>query len=145
MTKRLADLEKRQKAVEAQNAAKPLATVNPVDALAADLPYKAAVKAKAPESDDVCWHGVCLNGNFDMGLSYNQHGSPQSSFIGPLNYLIEKASNGSYFGVGANQSSTSFLGLRGKQEVRTTCSRCSTCRRCSIRKPVRAYSVRHPN
>jgi predicted porin len=118
MTKRLADLEKRQKAIEAQNAApKPVATVNPVDALAADLPYKAAVKAKAPENDDVCWHGVCLYGNFDMGISYNQHGNPLSSYIGPLNFLIEKASNGSYFGAGPNQFSTSFLGLRGKQEI----------------------------
>jgi predicted porin len=117
MTKRLAELEKRQKALETQGATKPAATANPVDALAADLPYKAAVKAKAPENDDVCWHGVCLYGNFDMGLSYNQHGNPLSSFIGPLNYLVEKASNGSYFGAGPNQFSTSFLGLRGKQEV----------------------------
>ena len=38
--------------------------------MAADLPYKAAVKAKAPESDDLCWHGVCLYGNFDMGVAY---------------------------------------------------------------------------
>jgi predicted porin len=118
MTKRLAELEKRQKALETQNtAAKPVATVNPVDSLAADLPYKAAVKAKAPENDDLCFHGVCLYGNFDMGLSYNQHGNPLSSYIGPLNYIVEKASNGSYFGAGPNQFSTSFLGLRGKQEI----------------------------
>jgi predicted porin len=91
--------------------------VNPVDSLAADLPYKAAVKAKAPENDDLCFHGVCLYGNFDMGLSYNQHGNPLSSYIGPLNYIVEKASNGSYFGAGPNQFSTSFLGLRGKQEI----------------------------
>jgi predicted porin len=118
MTKRLAELEKRQKALETQNtAAKPVATVNPVDSLAADLPYKAAVKAKAPENDDLCLHGVCLYGNFDMGLSYNQHGNPLSSYIGPLNYIVEKASNGSYFGAGPNQFSTSFLGLRGKQEI----------------------------
>ena len=45
MTKRLADLEKRQKALEASPAA--ASTINPVDAMAADLPYKAAVKAKA--------------------------------------------------------------------------------------------------
>src|ERR1700722_13811303 len=48
MTKRLADLEKRQKALET----KP--TINPVDAMAADLPYKAAVKARPPENDDIC-------------------------------------------------------------------------------------------
>ena len=36
---------------------------------------------------------------------------------GPQNYMVEKASNGSQFGVGANQMSTSFIGLRGKQEI----------------------------
>ncbi len=115
MTKRLADLEKRQKALEA----KPVAlNVNPVDSMAADLPYKAAVKARPPESDDLCWHGVCLYGNFDMGLSYVQHGDPFNAMAaGPQNYIVEKASNGSQFGVGANQFSTSFIGLRGKQEI----------------------------
>jgi predicted porin len=114
MTKRLADLEKRQKALET----KPAATVNPVDSMAADLPYKAAVKAKPVESDDLCWHGVCLYGNFDGGLSYNQHGAPFSSLAGgPLDYLVSKNGNGAYFGFGANMLSTSFIGLRGKQEI----------------------------
>jgi predicted porin len=115
MTKRLADLEKRQKALEA----KPVASnVNPVDSMAADLPYKAAVKARPPENDDLCWHGVCLYGNFDMGVAYEQHGNPFNSMAGgPLNYVVEKASNGSYAGVAANMMSTSFIGLRGKQEI----------------------------
>ena len=116
MTKRLADLEKRQKALETTKPA--VVTVNPVDAMAADLPYKAVVKAKPIESDDICWHGVCLYGNFDMGLSYVQHGNPFNAMAGgPQQYVVEKASWGSQFGVGANQSSTSFIGLRGKQEV----------------------------
>jgi predicted porin len=85
--------------------------------MAADLPYKAAVKAKAPESDDLCWHGVCLYGNFDMGINYENHGTPFSPFIGPLNFIVERANNGSYFGVAANQFSSSFIGLRGKQEI----------------------------
>ena len=39
LMKRLSDIEKRQKALETQAAAKPAApAVNPVDALAADLP-----------------------------------------------------------------------------------------------------------
>jgi predicted porin len=115
MTKRLADLEKRQKALETKPA---VSTANPVDSMAADLPYKAAVKAKAPESDDLCWHGVCLYGNFDLGLSYNQHGAPYSALAGgPLDYLVSKNGNGSYFGIAANQLSTSFIGLRGKQEI----------------------------
>jgi len=67
--------------------------------MAADLPYKAAVKAKPPEMDSLCWHGVCLYGNFDGGLSYNQHGAP----FAPLpavrwNYLVSKNGNGAYFG-----------------------------------------------
>jgi predicted porin len=115
LAKRLADLEKRQKAIEAQPK---VVAVNPVDAMAADLPYKAAVKARPPENDDICWHGVCVYGNFDMGLSYNQHGNPFNAMAGgPLNYVVEKASNGSQFTVGANQMSTSFIGLRGKQEI----------------------------
>jgi predicted porin len=116
MTKRLADLEKRQKALEAKPVA--VSTVNPVDSMAADLPYKAAVKARPPENDDLCWHGVCMYGNFDMGISYVQHGNPFNAMAGgPQNYVVEKASNGSQFGVGANQFSTSFIGLRGKQEI----------------------------
>src|ERR1700732_267320 len=115
MTKRLADLEKRQKALEPKPA---VSVANPVDAMAADLPYKAAVKARPPENDDLCWHGVCLYGNFDGGLSYNQHGAPLSALAGaPLDYLVSKNGNGSYFGFGPNQLSTSFIGLRGQQEI----------------------------
>src|SRR5579863_3964084 len=115
MTKRLADLEKRQKALEAKPA---LPTINPADAMAADLPYKAAVKARPPENDDICIKGICVYGNFDMGLAYMQHGTPFEGMAGgPLNYIVEKASNGSYFGVASNMMSTSFIGLRGKQEI----------------------------
>src|ERR1700744_2744853 len=77
MTKRLADIEKRQKALEAQKTAVP--TISPVDSMAADLPYKAAVKARPMENDDICVKGICVYGNFDMGISYNQHGSPFSA------------------------------------------------------------------
>ena len=114
MTKRLADLEKRQKALEAQ---KP--TISPVDAMAADLPYKAAVKARPPENDDICIKGICVYGDFDMGLQYIQHSAPfAGSAPAPLDTLVSKNGGmGSYFGVGANQMSTSFIGLRGKQEI----------------------------
>jgi predicted porin len=117
MTKRIADLEKRQKALEAQKVAVP--TISPVDAMAADLPYKAAVKAKPPESDDICIKGVCVYGNFDMGATYIQHSAPFADVAGgPLDTLVSRNGGmGSYFGVGANQMSTSFIGLRGKQEI----------------------------
>ncbi len=117
MTRRLADLEKRQKALEQQQKAAAPA-INPVDAMAADLPYKAAVKAKPPENDDICIKGICVYGNFDMGVSYIQHGAPLSSVAAaPLNTIISKNSNGSYFGTGPDQMSNSFIGLRGKQEI----------------------------
>jgi predicted porin len=115
MTKRIADLEKRQKALEAQ---KPVA-INPVDAMAADLPYKAAVKAKPPENDDICVKGICVYGNIDMGVTWIQHAAPFAGTApGPLDTLVSKNGGmGSYFGVGANQMSASFIGLRGKQEI----------------------------
>jgi predicted porin len=116
MSKRLADLEKRQKALEAQQKAVP--TISPVDAMAADLPYKAYVKARPPENDDICIKGICVYGNIDMGVSYIQHGAPLNALGNPaLNYLVSKNSNGSYFGAGPNQMSNSFIGLRGKQEI----------------------------
>jgi predicted porin len=119
LIKRLSDIEKRQKALEANSAASPASPgINPVDAMAADLPYKAVVKAKPIENDDICWHGVCVYGNFDMGLSYIQHGAPLNSLGNPaLNYLISKNSNGAYFGAGPSQLSSSYIGLRGKQEI----------------------------
>ena len=114
MTKRIADLEKRQKALEAQ---KPV-VINPVDAMAADLPYKAAVKARPMENDDICIKGICVYGNFDMGVTYQNHGSALSALAGaPLDYLVSKNSAGSYFGASANNMSNSFIGLRGKQEI----------------------------
>jgi predicted porin len=116
MTKRLADLERRQKALEAQKPA--VRPINPVDAMAADLPYKAAVKPKPPENDDICIKGICVYGNFDMGLSYIQHGNPLNAYgTSPGNSVISKNSAGAYFGAGPNQLSSTFIGLRGKQEI----------------------------
>jgi predicted porin len=116
MTKRLADLEKRQKALEAQKTA--VSTISPVDAMAADLPYKATVKAKPPENDDICIKGICVYGSFDMGLLYATKGAPYSATASsPNDTLISKNAGGSYFGVGGNQMSASFIGLRGKQEI----------------------------
>src|ERR1700728_2657552 len=115
LTKRLADLEKKQKALEEKPA---VATINPVDAMAADLPYKAAVKAKPADNDDICIKGICVYGNIDMGLSYISHGAPLNSLGNPpLDYLVSKNSNGAYFGAGPNQMSSSYIGLRGKQEI----------------------------
>ncbi len=116
MAKRLADLEKRQKALEA--AKPPGPTINPVDAMAADLPYKAAVKAKPAEDDGICIKGICVYGNFDMGLVYAQHSAPLNALpAAPLGTIISKNASGAYFGTGPDQMSNSFIGLRGKQEI----------------------------
>jgi predicted porin len=122
LTKRLADLEKRQQKLEKQQPATQAQAavrgVNPADAMAADLPYKAAVKAPEPANDDLCWHGVCLYGSVSMGLQYQNHGAPLNSLAASgLDYVVAKNSQGSYFGVGPNQISSSFIGLRGKQEI----------------------------
>jgi predicted porin len=119
LTKRLSDLEKRQQKLEKQPAqARSATSVNPTEAMAADLPYKAAVKAPPAADDSLCWHGVCVYGLVDMGLGYQSHGAPLNSLstVG-VNYLISKQSNGSNFGVAPNALSGSFVGLRGKQEI----------------------------
>lgn len=121
LTKRLADLEKRQQKLEHQAAIKAQAAVphiNPADAMAADLPYKAAIKTPTPGDDGLCFHGVCLYGNFDVGAQYIQHSLPYAPLDGsPLNTVVSKNASASYFGVSGNQVSSSFIGLKGKQEI----------------------------
>jgi predicted porin len=119
LMKRLSDLEKRQQKLEKQPAqAQAARTVNPTDAMAADLPYKAAVKAPPPVNDDICFKGVCVYGAFDMGVGYQQHGSGYSEYsANPNSYFVQKQGSGSYSGVTANGMSVSFIGLRGKQEI----------------------------
>jgi predicted porin len=96
---------------------KPVA-INPVDAMAADLPYKAVIKAPTSADDSLCVHGVCVYGAFDMGVQYIQHGLPYAPLSGsPLNAVVSKNATGSYFGVSGNQVSSTFIGLRGKQEI----------------------------
>jgi len=119
LTKRIADLERRQRKLEAQPkppavAARP---ASPGDSMAADHAYKAEYK-KAPVDDSLTWHGITLYGLVDMGVTYQNHGAPLSNTAGlGLNYLISKNSNGSYFGVGPNALSSSFVGLKGNQEI----------------------------
>ena len=121
LTKRVADLERRQQKLEKKSTAQAqpaMANRSLSDAMAADLPYKTAQKAPAPASDDLCWNGVCLYGTIEMGLTYQNHGAPLSPLSGSaLDYMITKTSNGSYFGVAPNAITNSNIGLRGKQEI----------------------------
>ena len=120
LTKRIADLERRQRKLEAQPAKQPVVAArpaNPGNSMAADLAYKAEYK-KAPVDDSLTWHGITLYGLVDMGVTYQNHGAPLSNTAGlGLNYLISKNSNGSYFGVGPNALSSSYVGLKGNQEI----------------------------
>lgn len=120
LTKRIADLERRQRKLETQPTKQPAVAArpaNPGDSVAADLAYKAEYK-KAPVDDSLTWHGITLYGLIDMGVTYQNHGAPLSNTAGlGLNYLIQKNSNGSYFGVGPNALSSSFVGLKGSQEI----------------------------
>jgi predicted porin len=122
LTKRIADLERRQRKLEAQPAkqrAVAARPANPGDSMAADYAnYKAEYKKGPPQDDSLTWHGITLYGLVDMGVTYQNHGAPLSNTAGlGLNYLISKNSNGSYFGVGPNALSSSFIGLRGNQEI----------------------------
>jgi hypothetical protein len=120
LTKRIADLERRQRKLEAQPAKQPAVAArpaNPGDSMAADLAYKAEYK-KAPVNDSLTWNGITLYGLVDMGVTYQNHGAPLSSTAGlGLNYLISKNSNGSYFGIGGNALTSSFVGLKGNVEL----------------------------
>jgi len=121
LTKQIADLKKWQRRLEAQPAKQPAVAARPAspgDSMAADYAkYKATYK-KAPVDDSLTWHGITLYGLVDMGVTYQNHGAPLSNTAGlGLNYLISKNSNGSYFGVGPNALSSSFIGLRGNQEL----------------------------
>ena len=114
LTKRIGDLERRQRKLEAQPVAK-----QPADSMAADYPsYKAEYKKAPPVNDSLTWNGITLYGLVDMGITYQNHAAPLSSTAGlGLNYLISKNSNGSYFGIGGNALSSSFVGLKGNVEL----------------------------
>jgi predicted porin len=122
LTKRIAELEKRRRKLEAHPGKQPAVAARPgssVDSMAADYVADKTEYKKAPPLDDsLTWHGATLYGLIDMGLTYQNHGAPLNNTTGVgLNYLIAKNSNGSYFGVGPNGLSSSFVGLKGNQEI----------------------------
>jgi hypothetical protein len=86
LTKRLADLERRQRKLETRSAAVARPTT-PANAMAADYSsYKAEYKKAPPQDDSLTWHGITLYGLVDMGLTYQNHGTPLNSLAGaPIN------------------------------------------------------------
>jgi predicted porin len=130
LTKRIADLERRQRRLEAREARQPVPPptprpgdaarpASPLNSIATDFAaFKAKYKKVATSDDSLTWRGITLYGIVDLGVAYQNHGLPLSgtSVLG-LNYLISKNSNGSYFGVAPNALSSSFVGIHGNQEI----------------------------
>jgi predicted porin len=121
LTKRIADLEKRQRKLEARPAtqrANAAQLANPVVSMAADYANYKAEHKKPPLDDSLTWNGITLYGAVDLSLSYLDHAQPLSSTYGTgVNYLIAKNSNGQYLGVTGNALSSSFIGLKGDVEL----------------------------
>jgi predicted porin len=115
LTRKIADLEKRQRKLETRPEKTAARTGNPIDAMAAS--YK-AVANKLAGDDSLTWHGITLYGQVDLGMVYQDHGAPLNNTAGAgWNYLIGKNSNNSQFGVAPNPLGGSFVGLKGKQEI----------------------------
>jgi predicted porin len=119
LIKRLANLEKRQRELEARQAKQSGGADRPVDSITASKSaYKAVSKKASPSNDSLTWNGITLYGAVDLSLSYLNHGQPLNASYGAgVNYLISHNSNGRYFGVTGNALSSSFVGLKGDVEL----------------------------
>ncbi|MDR3466846.1 MAG: porin [Xanthobacteraceae bacterium] len=103
LNKRLGDIEKRQRLL---------------DARAADPSVVPAKAPPAPVDDSLTWHGVTLYGAVDVGFGYQAHGTPYNgSFPQGDNYIVAKASNRALFLATPNGLTTSFIGLKGTTEI----------------------------
>jgi predicted porin len=128
LLKRIEQLEKRQRKLEAQTASQPVlatqaapqstpaaSSANATKATPVD--YKKALPFLADDGS-LTYHGITLYGTIDMGLGYQTHGTPLNGSAGfGLEYLISKNSNRPYFGLAPNALSASNVGLRGIEEV----------------------------
>ncbi len=104
LAKRLNDIEKRQKVL---------------DARAADLsmPLK-AVKAPPPVDDSLCFHGVCAYGVIDVGYGWEAHGMPfNAQNPSGVNYWLTSGNNRAQFAASPNGLSQSTVGLKGSTEL----------------------------
>ena len=118
LTKRIVDLEKRLRKLEAQPTKQPVTAAQPANSTnSAAADYKKSPSLIADDGS-LTWHGITLYGAVDMGLAYQTHGAPLSNSAGfGLAYLISKNSNHPYFGAAPNALSASNIGLKGTQEL----------------------------
>jgi hypothetical protein len=64
------------------------------------------------------WYGVTLYGTIDMGVTWQNHGTPfnERSRSG-IEYLLSKNGNGSGFNRAPNATTQSNIGLKGNEEL----------------------------
>jgi predicted porin len=107
LIQRIGQLEQRQQKIEAQQAAQPAA--------------QPAVDSgpKFPADDgSLTWKGITLYGGVDLGVAYQNAGTPLNGDYGPgLEYLISKNSNKSLVSFAPNALSYTNLGLKGTEEI----------------------------
>jgi len=104
LAKRLNDIEKRQKVL---------------DARAADLsmPVK-AFKAPPPADDSLCYKGVCMYGVIDVGFGWQSHGMPYNAWDpSGVNYWLTPGNNRATFAASPNGLSQSTVGIKGSTEL----------------------------
>jgi predicted porin len=122
LTKRIADIEKRQRKLEAQPQKKSAVadrSANPLmNAYAADMPMPVKASPAAPVDDALCWKGVCLYGIIDAGFGWQSHGQPFNGAFPPgSQYLVSAGSNRALWTMAPNAMSQSTIGLKGAYEV----------------------------
>src|ERR1700761_6933292 len=112
LSKRLAAIEKRQKAIETGK------TQQLMNANAADLPVMPLKARAAPVDDALCWNRVCLYGIVDAGFGYQTHGQPfNGAFPTGSQYLVSPGSNKALWTAAPNGLSQSTIGLKGAVNV----------------------------
>jgi predicted porin len=112
LAKRLAAIEKREKAIDADT------TQRIMNAHAADMPMPVKAYPAGPVDDALCWKRVCLYGIIDAGFGWQSHGQPfNGAFPTGAQYLVSAGSNRALWTAAPNGLSQSTIGLKGAYEV----------------------------
>jgi predicted porin len=112
LAKRLATVEKRQKAIDTDT------TQRIMNAHAADMPMPVKAHPAGPVDDALCWKRVCLYGIVDAGFGWQSHGQPfNGAFPTGAQYLVSAGSNRALWTAAPNGLSQSTIGLKGAFEV----------------------------
>lgn len=77
-----------------------------------------AAESETPSYSSMTFHGITFYGAIDLGLQYETHGAPISSYyVGGTAAFITKYSNNSVFGVTPNNLSQSKVGFQGLEPL----------------------------